>query len=69
MVFFKIFTAIHQVYDNHTLYKLAKAEYIKLGYKPKEAQYAALGLMSWYSQNKYCTYYNTGNSIVFERIA
>lgn len=68
-VFHTVLTSIGSVYDNHTLYLLAKAEYMKRGYNAKQAQYAALGLMSWYSQHNYCKYYTKENTIQFERIA
>lgn len=67
-VFHTVLTSIGSIYDNHTLYSLAKSEYVKRGYTTKQARYASLGLMSWYSQHGFCKYYATGNSIKFERI-
>lgn len=68
-VFLTILTSVGIVYDNHTLYSLAKSEYMRRGYTAKQARYAALGLMSWYSQHNYCKYYTKANTILFERIA
>lgn len=53
--------------NNHTLYQLAKAEYIKRGYSAKKARYAALGMMSARTQSGYCWYLIQNNTVTFYR--
>lgn len=53
--------------NNHKLYQLVKAEYIKRGYSAKKARYAALGMMSARTQIGDCWYLTQNNKVTFYR--